>query len=145
MHKTLLREANLDVLRKFMDKAFDELKVRDHDMYDELELDLYKEMYGCHFNDWMLDKALSHLYNEDGTEGKHWDLSATTQVAKNNGIEFNCFNEYDWCYAMNMIYSDYCKVIGNDLGTYVKMASAFLMDKDAPEGKALRYYIAMKK
>jgi hypothetical protein len=28
---------------------------------------------------------------------------------------------------------------------YVKMAKKFLEDKDAPEGKALKYYLAMKK
>ena len=99
MHKTLLKEASLEVMRDFMDKAFDELKVKDYEMYEELELDLYKEMYGCHFNEWLLDKALSHLENEDGTTGYHWDLATTTQVAKSNGIEFNHFNEYDWCYV----------------------------------------------
>lgn len=145
MHKTLLKEASLEVMRNFMDKAFDELKVKDHDMYEELELDLYIEMYGCHFNEWLLDKALSHLENEDGTTGPHWDLNTTTQVAKNNGIEFNHFNEHDWCYVMNMLYSDYYKVIGNDANMYVKLAKAFLCDKDAPKGKALKYYISMKK
>ena len=145
MHKTLLKEASLEVMRDFMDKAFDELKVKDYEMYEELELDLYKEMYGCHFNEWLLDKALSHLENEDGTTGYHWDLATTTQVAKSNGIEFNHFNEYDWCYVMNMLYSDYYKVIGNDANMYVKMSKAFLMDKDAPKGKALKYYISMKK
>lgn len=145
MHKTLLKEASLEVMRGFMDKAFDELKVKDYEMYEELELDLYKEMYGCHFNEWLLNKALSNLENEDGTTGYHWDLGTTTQVAKNNGIEFNHFNEYDWCYTMNMLYSDYYKVVGNDANTYVKMAKAFLCDKDAPKGKALKYYMAMKK
>ena len=145
MHKTLLKEADLEVLRKFMDKAFDELKVKDHDMYEELELDLYEDMYGCHFNEWLLDRALCKMDNEDGTKGKHWDLASTTQVAKNNGISFNRFNEYDWSYVMNMLYSDYYKVLENDLTLYVKMANAFLNDKDAPEGKALKYYIAMKR
>lgn len=45
---------------------------------------------------------------------------------------------------MNMMYSDYYKAGGNNVNFYVELAKAFLMDKDAPEGKALRYYLAMK-
>lgn len=35
--------------------------------------------------------------------------------------------------------------VGSNVASYVKMANKFLKDKDAPEGKALRYYMAMKK
>ena len=45
---------------------------------------------------------------------------------------------------MNMIYSDYYGAVSNDVSTYVKLAKKFLMDKDAKEGKALCYYLAMK-
>lgn len=43
----------------------------------------------------------------------------------------------------NMMYSDYCKIHGNDLMSYVKMARAFLDDDDfdgTPEEKAYLYY-----
>ena len=60
------------------------------------------------------------------------------------GISFDKFNKYDWNYVMNMIYSDYYGAIGNNTESYVKVAKKFTMDKDAPEGKALKYYIAMK-
>lgn len=45
---------------------------------------------------------------------------------------------------MNMIYSDYFGSVPNDTSVYSKMAYKFLEDKDAPEGKALHYYLAMK-
>lgn len=145
MHKILLKNASLEVMRDFMDKAFDELKSKDHEMYEELELELYKEMYGCYFNKWMLDKALSHLVNENGSKGGHWTLDATSQVAANNNITFKeRYNEYDWCYVMNMMYSDYYNVFGNETSMYAKLSKAFLEDKDAPEGKAFKYYISMK-
>ena len=85
------------------------------------------------------------MVNEDGTKGIHWSLADTTSVAKSNGIVFEKFNEYDWCYVLNMIYSDYYGSVSNDISTYVRMASSFLNDKDAPKGKALKYYLAMKK
>lgn len=46
---------------------------------------------------------------------------------------------------MNMIYSDYCEVLGDNVTSYVRMAHKFLNDKDAPDGKALRYAMCMKK
>ena len=125
MHTKLIYEASESTLRSFLNKSFEELKTRDYEMYEELEEDLYKEIYGYHFNEWMLEKALCKMKNEDGTTGGHWDVSTTTQVANNNGIVFEKFNEYDWNYVMNMFYSDYYRVIGNDTSAYVKLSKAF--------------------
>ena len=144
MHTTLLNVASHETLKSFMACAFNRLKETDYEMYEELEMKLYKDIYGCHFSDWLLTKALDNMSNEDGTKGAHWDLASTTQVANNSGIQFNKFNEYDWCYVMNMLYSDFYKVIGNNTSTYIEMSKYFLEDKDAPVGKALKYYLAMK-
>ena len=140
MHRTLIKEASDETLRSFLIKAFDELKEKDYEMYEELELELYKEMYGCHFTEWLLHKALSCMINEDGTKGGHWSVEDTRPLSNT----YDHYNEYDWNYVMNMLYSDYYKIIGNDTNTYTKMAKAFLDDKDAPKGKALKYYLAMK-
>lgn len=140
MHEQLLKEISFEKLRSFMEKSFDEIKRKDYNMYEDLELDLYKEMYGCHFSEWLLEKALSKMQNEDGTKGKHWSLADTTQVAKSSNISFEGFNEYDWCYVMNMMYSDYCGIFGNDVNTYTMLSKAFLEDKDAAKGKAFKYY-----
>lgn len=121
------------------------IKETNHDLYETLELHLYKEMYGCHFNEWLLEKATKNMVNEDGTIGQHWTLEQTTQVAKQYNITFDKFNEYDWNYVMNMIYSDYYGSIPNDTSTYVKMSKAFIMDKDSKEGKAFHYYFLMIK
>lgn len=145
MHEYLIREASDTQLREFASNALSMLKETHHDLYEELEDYLYKEMYGCHFNAWLLKKALSHMENEDGTSGGHWSLDQTTSVAKQYDIKFTDFNEYDWNYIMNMIYSDYYGVVPNDLKTYVYMAKRFLEDKDAVRGKAYHYYMSMRK
>jgi len=44
-----------------------------------------------------------------------------------------------------MIYSDYVSVIGNAPSTYISLAKAWINDKDAEEGKAYRYYVAIPK
>jgi hypothetical protein len=41
---------------------------------------------------------------------------------------------------MNMVYSDYYGAVPNEVANYVKLAEAFLHDKDAPKGKAFLYY-----
>ena len=144
MHKKLLQAATPEQLREFADDALSMLKETNPKTYDELELYLYKEIYGCHFCDWMLDKATSTMVNEDGTTGPHWSVADTNSVAKSMGITFDKFNEYDWNYVMNMIYSDYYGAVNNDTMAYGKLAKKFIMDKDAKQGKAFHYYMAMK-
>ncbi len=144
MHKYLIKEATDEQLRSFVDDALGMIKETNHELYDTLEMYLYKELYGCHFCEWMLEKAVSKMVNEDGTTGGHWNVIDTTAVARNNGITFDSFNEYDWNYVMNMMYSDYYGAVNNSVDSYMKLAKKFLMDKDAKEGKALHYYFAMK-
>lgn len=145
MHRKILEDATGEQLKYFMLDTFDELKKVDREMYEELEEDLYKEVYGCHFNKWLLEKATSQMKNEDGTVGAHWTLEQTNSVAKSNGVSFDKFNEYDWNYVMNMIFSDYYGAIPDDLNYYVKLSKRFLEDKDADYGKAYHYYMSVKK
>ena len=143
MHKEILKDANLDQLKHFIDYAIKEAKAYDEHLYEAMEMCLYKKVYGYHFSEWILNKALQGMVNEDGTRGGHWSLTDTNSVAKQYGIKFVNFNEYDWNYVMNMIYSDYYGSVPNETSVYVKMARRFIEDKDAEEGKALKYYLAM--
>lgn len=143
MHTRIIEDATLEQLKDFAYRALDMVKRIDEDVYDDIEMYLYKDVYGCHFTKWLLEKATNGMINEDGTRGAHWTVEQTTMVARSNGIEFRDFNEFDWNYVMNMIYSDYYGVIPNETSTYVKMARKFLEDKDAEHGKALNYYLAM--
>ena len=145
MYKELVKEAKEETLREFLDDAFAMIKETHYDLYEDLVMYLYKEIYGSHFNEWLLDKALCCLINEDGTKGAKWSIDQTTSVAEQNGIVFGEeYNKYDWCYVMNMVYSDYYGAVPNDTIAYFKIAKKFLEDKDAKEGKALYYYLAMK-
>lgn len=144
MHKKLLSEANFEIVKDFLYEMFDELKENNHKMYEELEIRLYKEIHGCHFTDWMLEKATRDMVNEDGSTGPHWSVKETTRTAESAGVSFKEYNEYDWNYVMNMIYSDYYGAVPDDMTYYIKMSIKFLQDKDAPKGKALQYYLSMK-
>ena len=88
------------------------------------------------------------LQNADGTRGEHYDMQQIMQVAEKLGIKFHEFNEKEFCIAVNMMYSDYCKVLKKhvspekELIVYAELAKAFLEDEDGPEAseKLALYY-----
>lgn len=143
MHKKALEEITLEQAKEFIDYVIMKTKDYNEELYDEMEMCLYKKVYGCHFNEWLLKRAIDKLVNEDGTYGGHWTLEETDKVAHSYGIEYKEFNKYDFNYVMNMIYSDYYGVVPNEVQTYVKMAKKFLLDKDGKSGKALCYFLAL--
>lgn len=72
----------------------------------------YEAEHGPHFNEEHARKAVSKMENEDGTRGPHWSVEETTALASQYGINLGSrFNRYDWFVALNMVYSDYYKVI----------------------------------
>lgn len=107
----------------------------------------YEKEHGPHFNEEYARKAVMKMENEDGTRGPHWSLEETTTLASQYGIALGSkFNRYDWFVALNMVYSDYYRVIMNITGSnntkhYVEFAKAWLNDKDIDEGKMWYYYI----
>lgn len=85
--------------------------------------------------------AVSKMKNKDGSAGAHWPYETTEKVLYSQHLDFD---EADWYYVLNMIYSDYYKS-GRSDDTYIELAKDFLSDEDAPEGKAKKYYLAMNK
>lgn len=106
----------------------------------------YEMEHGPHFNEEHARKAVMKMENEDGTRGQHWSLEETSALASQYGISLSGkFNRYDWFVALNMVYSDYYKVLLNITGSnnvkhYVEFAKAWLNDKDIDEGKMWYYY-----
>lgn len=107
----------------------------------------YEKEHGPHFNEEYARKAVMKMENEDGTRGPHWSIEETTTLASQYGISLTGkYNRYDWYVALNMVYSDYYRVIMNITGSnntkhYVEFAKAWLNDKDIDEGKMWYYYI----
>lgn len=92
----------------------------------------YEAEHGPHFNEEHARKAVSKMENEDGTRGPHWSVEETTALASQYGINLgNRFNRYDWFVALNMVYSDYYKVIismtnSNSTKHFVELAKAWI-------------------
>lgn len=96
-----------------------------------------------------IDKMLK---NSDGTRGFHYDIDQTRDLARRMGIDLQEIGEKPFMVALNMIYSDYCKVakkMGVDRPEfYGEMARAFLEDDDfdgKPEEKMYTYYMCIMK
>lgn len=88
---------------------------------------------------------LDGMENEDGTHGAHWNMEKSEQIRKQRNIECD---PVDFNIAMNIMYSDYCKVAQkmsvNNVDFYAHMAKAFLDDKDSrAEDKLAAYYYAI--
>ena len=116
-------------------------------MKHEFDIKKYERQYGPHFNEECAKKCVSKMENEDGTNGAHWSIEETTQVAQQYGINLNGdkFNKYDWFVSLNMIYSDFYKVVVSMFGNsntqfFVELAKAWINDKDVPEGKTWKYF-----
>ena len=143
MHHKMLEEATHQQLKGFVADQFDRLKESMPKLYREMECELYEAIYGNHFTSWKYEWAVSKLENKDGTKGPHWTLEQISEYVKPRGIPTAAYNIYDFAYAMNVMYSDYFGTVPDNVDTYFKMAKAFIEDKDAPNGKAFRYYKAM--
>ena len=91
------------------------------------------------------------MQNADGTKGEHFDMQQIMHVAEKLGVKMNKFDEKELCLVVNMLYSDYCRVIKKfvpvekELMLYVELAKAFLEDADGPEpaAKLALYYFCI--
>lgn len=94
-------------------------------------------VYGEHFDEDLAKQAVSEMINAGGTTGEKWSKERTDEAARIVGITENL---WDFYYVINMYYSDYNTVIGEDITMAAKLSKAFIEDVDVPEGKAYRYY-----
>lgn len=115
------------------------------DIYERLEA-LEKEVMGTELTCDEAKEWAAKMKNSDGTDGAHWTISQTSDVAERIGVKFEHIRDYEWWVTMNMIYSDYyaaAKHNGVDSAEfYGDMAKAFLFDEDggAPSRKLAEYY-----
>lgn len=91
-------------------------------------------------------KWLSAMENMDGTTGPKYTMEQTNALAKQVGVVFDKFKDYEWNVVVNMMYSDYCetaKHFGVDKPEYyAHLAKNFLFDDDSVDAheKIMAYY-----
>lgn len=81
------------------------------------------------------------MVNADGTKGPHWSMEETNKLLKQYNLD--CAPEEFWA-VMNSLYSDYCEALRESSAStpevYVRLAKAWIKDKDAVPDKAAAYY-----
>lgn len=144
------RDRNMDYA------TYNENRMRDRDYEDDFRRDRNEDYrrrdYGKPemFSHKDMETWKSMMKNEDGTRGEHFRKEQVKHACQQAGIDCEEFGEDVFCLAMNMMYSDYCKVAkkyGVDMPEYyADLAKAFLRDKDfdgKPEEKLYLYYKAI--
>ncbi len=109
--------------------------------YNKYVNEFYVLNYGYHLNEETATKWVSEMKSSDGVTGEHYSVDLAKMYARQNDIDFkeSRYNFWDWYAILNMVYSDYHQVIGNNNDTYIKLAKATLEDYDVKD-KAYKYY-----
>lgn len=142
--ETIVREANEAQKEAVCEALIASMGKLSQESLESLKEEIYEIVYGCHFNRETYEEAVSSMVNEDGTTGAHFTFDEAVNLMNANDIQKGTlFNDYDFAYTINMVYSDYSTMLGNDNNVYAKFAERFLRDPDAPNGKAWKYYKAM--
>lgn len=99
-----------------------------------------------HFDEKTAKEAMSHIRYTDnsGAErtGAHWSIDQVRNATASMKFPAGT-TDWDKYVALNVFYSDLCKVLTDDL--IIKSACRFFFqDEDAPDGKLCTYMKAMK-
>ena len=136
-------EGNMD-FRDRRDYERDRRDYMDEEDYRRSRRDTHRmRLSKSDMHDWK-----QRMENEDGTRGAHYNMDQIMMAAEKLNLKFDEFDEKEFCIAVNMMYSDYCKVAKHyvapdkELMFFADLAKAFLEDEDAPEGseKLALYY-----
>ena len=123
------------VMKRFYDavvESVEEMKVFDEKAYWTAFYTIRESIFGKHFDEELAKWAVSEMHNVDGSKGEHWNMAQTNQLLSSQGLKYN---KYDFYYVMNMLHSDFSKVLGEDSKIYLEMAKAYISDPDADDTK----------
>ena len=106
-----------------------------------------EEDVGAHLSRSDMRRWSSNLKNKDGTRGPHFERDHVRELVEKMKLEFEEYTFDELLMTMNMLYSDYCKIVRFNenemkIAKYIEMAMAFLEDDDGypPSDKLARYY-----
>ena len=107
------------------------MKELHHDKYKHYKMCLYEMAYGKTVSNEMREEIVEHI-------GEHWTLEETESVRSKYGYSDILPNEFN--VVMNMAYSDYSNLFGDDIDMYANFSKLFIKDEDAKEGKVFTYF-----
>lgn len=130
------KEEDMEALSDMLVEIIYGMKEPHYDKYKHYKMSLYELAYGKTISDEMREEIVDRI-------GEHWTLAETETVRSKYGYSDILPNEFN--IVMNMAYSDYKEVFGDNLELYVKFSKAFIKDEDAKEGKVFIYFNEISK
>lgn len=110
------------------------------ELYEKYKMKLYGMAYNYKFTREMAEEIVENMK----PRGEIWDYDTTTSVKNQYGLDN--INKEDFYLILNSLGNDYGDVISiEEVDTYVKMAKAWIEDKDAKENKTWIYFTKIPK
>lgn len=118
----------------FLEELMEELEHSHPELYHEKYMEFYEMNFGCELNEYLAEKWVKDMK----PFGQKWNIDEARRVKPMNVKA----SDWTWYAILNMEYNDNRNVFGEDADKYIKLATNFLNDVDAPEGnrKAFKYY-----
>lgn len=130
------KEEDMEKLSDMLVEVIYKMKEPHYDKYKHYKMCLYELAYGKTISDEMREDIVERI-------GEHWSLEETESVRNKYNYTDILPNEFN--VVMNMAYSDYKEVFGDNLELYVKFSHAFIKDDDAKDGKVFIYFNEISK
>ena len=145
VQKAYYKDMGEDVMWKMThdtDKFVESMRVLHPAEVDKFLKDMETDICYPPLTEEQAKEYVSHMTNKDGSAGEHWTLDQVKAFMQSHE-EYKDLSLLDFYVAINMVYSDYYKP-AYTTENYAAMAKDFLMDKDAPSNKVVRYIKAME-
>lgn len=123
--------AKMEELRELYKSTIRYIKATDQEKYREIECKLYEILEGKRLNEEKAKQWVKSMKPE-----AKWSMEDVQSVKEKNNVEMALIDFY---VLMNMLYTDYHQVIGEDLNMYINLSKAWYYDEDAPEGAEKLY------
>ena len=137
MHKIYMRDIDFakykDKLSDIIDMLMCEVKETDHKLYEHIESELYESAYGKVVNEEMAYEWVKSMQ----PVGMHWTIEETTDAMHSLGYNLDAT---EFFVVANMMYNDYFEIVRDDETMALKLAYAWLEDKDSKDHKLYRYW-----
>ena len=121
---------DFEKLQSIIIDMFYDVKKNDKEMYEDLTLEFYEDIYGH-----KICKEMAYdIVRNMKPIGEKWTFDQVSPLNKGHDpVEFYI--------VMNMLYNDYYHLIGNDNSMYVKFADAWFNDIDGKKHKTFDYFM----
>ena len=121
-------KGKMEQLRTLYKQTLDYIKATDLQKYREIECSLYEIVEGKRLNEERAKKWVSEM-----KPSAKWSMEDVRPIKTDIPL-------VDFYVLMNMMYTDYHEILGEDVDTYVKMSEAWYYDPDTKKQGSEKLY-----